>query len=189
MTIKTEKSFLNVIPMANTDLLAICVDEVREKLLKKPEIVVYGRVVNQKRNVGFFSDTSKGYYYSGKLARSQPLTENLQTLLEMVNGIYGAEFNGILINEYENGSDYISPHSDDERNLDKIGVVAVSFGAVRIFRIRDKFTKAIVEDIKMLSGQLLHMGGDFQKEFTHEIPVEKKVKEPRYSFTFRRHLD
>ena len=32
------------------------------------------------------------------------------------------------------------------------------------------------------------MGGDFQKEFTHEIPIEKKIKLPRYSFTLRKHL-
>ena len=31
------------------------------------------------------------------------------------------------------------------------------------------------------------MVGDFQKEFTHEIPVEKKVTMERYSFTFRKH--
>ena len=32
------------------------------------------------------------------------------------------------------------------------------------------------------------MAGDFQKEFTHEIPAEKKIKEGRISFTFRKHL-
>ena len=60
---------------------------------------------------------------------------------------------------------------------------------MRTFRIRDKFTKHIVQDIKMLSGQLLHSGGDFQKEFTHEIIKEKRVQDARYSFTFRRHLE
>ena len=32
------------------------------------------------------------------------------------------------------------------------------------------------------------MGGEFQKEFTHEIPIERKVKNVRWSFTFRKHL-
>jgi len=32
------------------------------------------------------------------------------------------------------------------------------------------------------------MSGNFQKEFTHEIPIEKRVKGERYSFTFRQHL-
>ena len=42
-------------------------DEIqKDKLIKKPEILMYGRIVHQKRDVGFFSDESKGYYYSGK---------------------------------------------------------------------------------------------------------------------------
>lgn len=32
------------------------------------------------------------------------------------------------------------------------------------------------------------MGGNFQKEFTHEIPIEKKITDTRYSLTFRKHL-
>ena len=37
------------------------------------------------------------------------------------------------------------------------------------------------------SYEIIHMGGNFQKEFTHEIPIEKKIKEKRISFTFRYH--
>ncbi len=36
--------------------------------------------------------------------------------------------------------------------------------------------------------QVIAMKGDFQKEFTHEVPVEKKVTNERYSFTFRKHI-
>ena len=32
------------------------------------------------------------------------------------------------------------------------------------------------------------MAGNFQKEFTHEIPIQKKVSDERISFTFRKHL-
>jgi len=35
---------------------------------------------------------------------------------------------------------------------------------------------------------MLQMKGEFQKEFTYEIPVEKKVKTKRISFTFRKHF-
>ena len=31
------------------------------------------------------------------------------------------------------------------------------------------------------------MGGNFQKLYTHEIPIQKKIKEYRISFTFRKH--
>ena len=86
-----------------------------------------------------------------------------------------------------NGSDYIGAHSDDESGLGSTGVVAISVGAVRKFRIRNITTRKIEKDILMENGMIIQMGGDFQKEFTHEIPVEKKVKDTRYSFTFRYH--
>jgi alkylated DNA repair dioxygenase AlkB len=44
-------------------------------------------------------------------------------------------------------------------------------------------------DVPTNSGEMLIMGGDFQKEFTHEIPIEKKIKHPRISFTFRKHTE
>jgi hypothetical protein len=50
-------------------------------------------------------------------------------------------------------------------------------------------TNKIVIDISTEPTNIIQMAGDFQKEFTHEIPVEKKVKDVRYSFTFRRHLE
>ena len=115
------------------------------------------------------------------------MTPALIELLELVNSIFNTEYNGILVNKYKTGEDYISAHSDDETNLDKCGVVAISYGATRKFRIREKNTKKKVGDYPMVSYSMLQMGGDFQKEFTHEIPIEKKVKESRISFTFRKH--
>ena len=115
------------------------------------------------------------------------MTDQLTTLLNVVNKIYNSDFNGILVNRYKNGSDYISPHSDDETGLDNNGVIAISYGAKRIFRIRDKNTKAIIKDIPLESYSIVQMGGDFQKEFTHEVPVQKKVSDERISFTFRKH--
>jgi alkylated DNA repair dioxygenase AlkB len=188
--IKTDKSFLTVQKNPEIEeLLEKCVDEVKGKLEVKPEIKIFGKVAHQKRDVGFFSDKSIGYRYSGNLAKSKSLTPFLSELLDKVNNIYGAEFNGILVNYYQDGNNTIGAHSDEERNLDKIGVISVSFGATRIFRIKNKKTGEKVKDIPMIQGELLHMGGDFQKEFTHEIPTEKSVKKERYSFTFRKHLE
>lgn len=187
--INTEKSKLEFRNFENKELIDLCVDEIKGLLNIKPAIHIYGKVVHQQRNVGFFSDTSIGYQYSGQLSRSKPLTKSLKILLDEVNKLYKAEFNGILVNEYLSGEDYISAHSDDERNLDKVGVVCISVGAERKFRIREKVSKNIVLDLLTTSYGVYFMSGDFQKEFTHEIPIEKKVKGSRISFTFRKHLE
>jgi alkylated DNA repair dioxygenase AlkB len=186
--IKTDKSYLGKISIDMDVLLESCISEAKDQLDIKPEIILFGKPVHQQRNVGFFSDTSIGYKYSGKLAASKPMTPSLKELLNIVNDMMNADFNGILINEYPDGTHYIGKHSDDESSLSTAGVVAISYGASRKFRIRNKISGEIVMDVPTTSREILIMGGDFQKEFTHEVPVEKKVKSSRISFTFRRHL-
>lgn len=105
------------------------------------------------------------------------------------NDKFDYNYNGILINKYSDGEDYIGKHSDHERGLDsRVGVIALSYGAIRKFRIRNKLTGDIEIDVPTESTKIIQMAGNFQKEFTHEIPLEKKVKDCRYSLTFRRHL-
>lgn len=192
--IKTNKSYLKKFNLINLEeciidetLINNCVADIKNKLDIKPPVVIWNKQVNQQRDVGFFSNKSIGYYYSNQLAKSKPMTLNLELLLELINKIFNSNFNGILINRYSTGQEYIGPHSDDEKNLDESGVIAISYGGERIFRIRNKKTKEIVEDVLMKNLDIIHMGGNFQKEFTHEVPPTKKFTEPRYSFTFRHH--
>ena len=191
--IDTGRSALLEVPLPKTrknqEFFEKCIDYVRDKLIHRPEIIVFNKVCHQNRWVGFFSDTSRGYKYSRKLMASQPLGDLLTRLLEMTNEIFGTSFNGILVNYYANGNESIGDHSDDESGLHNGMVVALSLGTERKFRIRDKNTKKIVKDVKTKHSTYLVMNGDFQKEFTHEIPIEKKVKQPRISFTFRKHTE
>lgn len=185
------------------------------ELAKNPPIMIHGKQAKQHRDIGFFSDVSKGYYYSGQLMPSQPLTAMLTELLTLVNQKFcpfetNRKYNGILINRYENGNNYIGAHSDNEKDLGANGVVAISLGATRKFRIRNvspmqvtyehyknggsqmqilpRKSKEIMFDLPLEDKTIVWMEGDFQKEFTHEIPVERKVKESRISLTFRCHL-
>ena len=186
---KTDVSELNFQEFPDKELLEKCVADVRENLDEYPPIKIFGKICHQRRCVGFFSDESIGYKYSGQLSKSKPMTSSLISLLALVNSIFHTEYNGILVNQYKTGEDYISAHSDDEANLDDSGVVAISWGATRKFRIRNKITKKIIGDYALTSGSMLQMKGNFQKEFTHEIPIEKRVKEARISFTFRKHKE
>lgn len=186
--IKTDSSFLNVYVCDEySEIIKKCIEEVKNELLVKPPIELYGKTVYQQRSIGFFSNESIGYYYSGQLAKSKLLQPNITHLMNIINTRFNTQYNGILVNKYDDGNNYISDHSDDEKNLDKEGVIAISYGAVRKFRIRDKLTKKIIMDIPTISNSIIHMGGNFQKEYTHGIPVEKKVQGERYSLTFRKH--
>ncbi len=168
----------------------ILIDHVQSlSLAIKPPIVVYGKPATQNRDIGFFSDSSAGYNYSKQVAPSQPLTPVLRNLIDEVNKYLNTDFNGILINRYNDGRDYLGPHSDDERGLARGSIVAgISLGASRTFRVRPKEGTGYT-DVETKNGQLLVMDGEkFQKTYTHEIPKRLKVKEPRISLTFRKHV-
>jgi alkylated DNA repair dioxygenase AlkB len=159
----------------------------------EPSAVIYNKPCKMHRDMAFFSDgPSKGYAFAGQIVAAQPLSENklLQDCLDAVNKMLQTRFNAILINVYKNGEKYIGAHSDAEASLDTTNspVVGIAYGATRMFRIRDKKTGERRCDYKQQAGTLLCMEGDFQKEFKHEVPVEKKVRDERISLTFRCHV-
>jgi len=189
MEIQTKYSFLKLDYFSDEELLKKCVIDVTNLLDEYPAIKIFGKSCHQRRCVGFFSNESKGYQYSNQLSLSKPMSTFMLLLLIQINNIFGTNYNGILVNKYKTGDDYISAHSDNEKNLDDTGVVAISYGATRKFRIRDKKTKKIVKDLEIASYSMIQMGGKFQQEFTHEIPSQKKIKDERISFTFRKHIE
>lgn len=157
----------------------------------EPPIKVYNKIVHQRRDVGFFSNESIGYRYSGQLAESSPLTPILSALMEDINSDFNTQFNGILVNRYANQTKYLSAHSDNESGLDKVkrSVIGIAYGGVRTFRIRNKNTKEIILDISHKPGMVIVMEGNFQKCFLHEVCKESKTISERISVTFRHHLE
>jgi alkylated DNA repair dioxygenase AlkB len=162
-----------------------------------PQAVIYGRTVTMHRDIGFFSDVSLGYRFSGQIIRSTNLTPLLRCVMDRVNIISrkhttnNSKFNSILVNLYHDNSDYIGAHSDDESTLVGDCVAALSFGETRRFIVKRKKGFNAGEQkvsIDVSNGDLLFMAGpEFQKRYTHEIPKESKVRGPRLSLTFRHH--
>lgn len=109
----------------------------------------------------------------------------MKFLLNEINTACSANWNGILVNFYHN---YISAHSDDEKELDTTaGVVALSIGATRTFRIRSKASLSIL-DVELKSGDLVQMCGPlFQHLLSHEIVKTKKLCGWRLSVTCHKH--
>lgn len=186
--IRTSRSWLTAFTN-DYDKIDQIIAEIDDQLSSNLPIMIYGKEVYQRRSIGFFSNNSIGYKYSKRLVASKNLTPLLSELLDYINNKFNSDYNGILINKYIDGNEYIGKHSDDETALSNAGVVMISYGASRKFRIRNKETNEIIINIPTSNREILVMGGDFQKEFTHEIPIEKKVKDTRYSFTFRKHLE
>ena len=66
-----------------------------------------------------------------------------QRLIDFFNKRYNTEFNMVLINWHRNGNDYISMHSDNEKEIKKNSpVITLSVGQEREFILQNIKTKS-----------------------------------------------
>jgi alkylated DNA repair dioxygenase AlkB len=180
------------------ELLKKAVAECEANLERNPPILVFNKLARQHRSVGFFSAAKTfGYFYSNSCALSQSPGPAIQALLVYVNERLGARYNGVLVNKYEDGLDYISDHSDAESGLDKsAGVAIISHGGARTmnFKLRkdappnsQKFAGGGYKQETKHNSIVVMEGPGFQRTFTHGIAQQKDRNQPRVSFTFRVH--
>jgi hypothetical protein len=103
LEIETKSSFLKIYKFNDTNLLDRCIEESKDKL----EDV-------GTRKVSFFSDSVTDNYMYGdvRVCRSQKLTPALKEMISLINEKFNSDYNGIIINYYKNGSNYIEKHSD-----------------------------------------------------------------------------
>ena len=168
-------------------------------LTHNPEFSLYGKRCRMRRAHGFFAKPadSHGYFFSGQLAASIEPPQAVAQLLALVNGTCGTRYNGVLVNRYADGDDYISDHRDDEKALDPThGVLTLSYGAERTLLIKPWNPAQKAPSPKKDGGwvatrtreyhALQMAGADFQRRFTHGIPKERAAG-VRFSATFRVH--
>jgi hypothetical protein len=178
LEIETNSSFLKIYKFNNNELLDRCIEETKDKL----EDV-------GTRKVSFFSDFITGNYMYGniRVCGSQKLTPSLKEMIDVMNEIFNSDYNGITINYYKDGSNYIDKHSDS-KNHPPNGVLLISYGSLRNFRIFDKTTDVKVKDIPLITGEIVHMGGNFQSEFTHDVEQDETITTERYSISLHKYM-
>ena len=181
------------------ELIDQATQDVLPFLIKNPKFQLYGKECTMRRSLAFFAnkEDSLGYFFSGQLAHSKDPPDSLKTLLLFVNDKFGSAYNGVLVNKYEDGKEYISDHRDDEGGLDsQVGVLSISVGAERTFRVKQwhaaKRAPCSRKDGKWYDvltkpyHGIIMSGNSFQKKYTHGIPADK-TEAWRMSFTFRKH--
>jgi len=148
-------------------------------------VKIFGKEIVTKRKVAFLGDEGISYKYSGK----NKIAENwLKFILEIkytVEQISGEKFNACLLNYYHNGTEAMSWHSDNEKEILKHSAIAsVSFGAERKFGFKHNFSK---EEISLMleKGSLLIMKDETQIYWKHKLYTNAKITEPRINLTFR----
>jgi alkylated DNA repair dioxygenase AlkB len=155
---------------------------------EKKDIIVAGRKCKQNRYTCFFSlNPEYNYFYSGINNTGKPFTKELLDIKNLIEEILNNKykFNYCLLNYYEDGTQNIGMHADDETDLEFPVIASLSIGAERFFDFHHKTQKDIKKRINLENGSLVVMDGTTQKYYKHGVPVQKKIKNGRINLTFR----
>ena len=148
-------------------------------------VKIFGKEIITKRKVAFLGDEGISYKYSGKTKIAEKWLKFILEIKSTVEQISGEKFNACLLNYYHNGSEAMSWHSDNEKEILKDSAIAsVSFGAERKFGFKHNFSK---EEISLMleNGSLLIMKDETQIYWKHKLYTNVKIIEPRINLTFR----
>lgn len=148
-------------------------------------VKIFGKEIITKRKVAFLGDEGISYKYSGKNKIAENWLKFILEIKSTVEQISGEKFNACLLNYYHNGSEAMSWHSDNEKEILKHSAIAsVSFGAERKFGFKHNFSK---EEISLMleNGSLLIMKDETQIYWKHKLCTNAKIIEPRINLTFR----
>lgn len=157
---------------------------------KSHTIKIKGKEIPVPRLIAWYGDVN--YKYSGITHYAKPMPDFIDYVKKVLEKLCSEKlnkkvlFNSVLLNLYRNGSDSISFHSDDERELDEEAVIAsVSLGATRKFIFKNKEDGKQKEEYLLTDGHCLVMYGNTQKYWLHGIPKEPEVQQERINLTFR----
>lgn len=152
---------------------------------KQEEMNMYGRVVKFPRLTAWYGDNDKPYSFSGITLNPHEWNNDLLEIKKAIEPKCNVVFNSVLLNQYRDGNDSISWHTDAEKELGENPIIAsVNFGATRKFQLRHKETKEKIE-LELNHGSLLVMQGALQHHWQHQVPKTKKKVGNRINLTFR----
>ena len=156
------------------------------------EVILHGQYYQTERKVVWYGDAHYEYHYSGMQKQALIWNPALLRLKKYIEQRVGQTFNSCLANLYENGTQAVGWHSDDEPSLlsptQQVVIASLSFGASRKFCFKHKSTQEKVQ-LLLQSGQLIVMRGKTQRYWKHALMKSMKVTEPRVNLTFRYFYD
>jgi alkylated DNA repair dioxygenase AlkB len=154
---------------------------------KQEQISFYGKTYPVPRKTAWYGYEGFDYSYSGIKCTTEIWTKELLEIKTAIEKITLSEyFTSVLLNLYNDGNDKMGWHSDDEKKLGINPTIAsLSIGETRRFDLKHKQNKDLNYKFELTSGSLLIMRGALQHHWVHQIPVQKKVKNPRINLTFR----
>jgi alkylated DNA repair dioxygenase AlkB len=149
------------------------------------DIILFGKKIKVPRLEAYFALNGETYGYSGQQLIASKFPSYLNDLRLQVQEITGDQYNALLINYYRDGQDSNGWHADNERTLGKDPCIAsLSLGAERRFELKH-MASGMKKIILLADGSLLHMHGQLQHHYKHQLPKMKGLQQARLNLTFR----
>tara|TARA_A100001015_G_scaffold279054_1_gene339847 strand:- start:1958 stop:2554 length:597 start_codon:yes stop_codon:yes gene_type:complete len=149
------------------------------------QINIYGKSIDLPRLTAYYSDPGIDYSYSGIRHKSAEYPSFINSIKLKVETFFDANFNSVLLNRYNDGSQWHGYHSDNEKELgDMINICSISFGASRDFIFKSKKSK-LKKNLILQNGSALYMMHPTQNNYNHSLPKRTKITDERVNLTFR----
>jgi len=149
-------------------------------------IKIYGKQIKIPRKQVAYGDPGTTYSFSGMTVNSKPWIPTIQRIKKDVEYMTGLNFNFCLVNKYDDGTNYIGYHKDDEADLGTyVNIASVSFGAERKFYFKSDDPNVPIVKMALNPGSMCVMLHPTNLYFKHSVPKELRVKNCRINLTFR----
>ena len=127
------------------------------------------------------------YNYSGTVWPRADVPDDLRPVLRAVAAAVGYELNNCPANYYPDGDSTMGYHADAVADLEPgTGISIVSLGAARTLSFRREPDRAVVHEVVLAGGSLLHMTAELQAGRRHAVRRSAEAVGGRISLTFRR---
>ena len=148
-------------------------------------LTIAGKQIVSNRKTAWYGKEPFNYTYSGQLHIALPWNETIEKLHQKIEQTTNQSFNSCLLNLYENGSQGMGWHSDNEPELNPFSPIAsLSLGTERHFDFKHKTTAEKIR-LSLGNGSLLVMHPPTQKFWLHQIPKSSTIHTQRINLTFR----
>lgn len=174
------------------EILTRCENELSYFDEELAQVQIFGKWIQIPRKHVAHGDPGLTYTFSNNTIPARPWTALLTEVREVISRASGYDFNFVLINRYNGGSDYMGEHKDDEKDLcQDYPIASLSLGQARDFVFKHQDKKRGIRQIDPVSVQLKHgmlllMHHPTNRFWYHSLPKRAAAHGVRVNMTFRR---
>jgi len=169
---------------------------IKDKILKqvtlKSDTILIGRGENmvevpERRKTAWLSNNRMlSFEYSGKIMSPTSIPTFIEVIRLKLVEDFGIDFDGILVNYYENGECSMGYHSDPIDDKWSNQFIVVSIGASRNFIFRENENKDTKINYCFKDGDIIYMFDNCQDKYEHCVKKNRKDLEDRISLVFKK---